>query len=69
MREATSAASMSSCVTGGTGSCQISVTVGTSGPRYRTTGPMSRWVSLNHARAKASANSSGFSMNRREIGS
>ena len=28
---------------------------------------MSRWVSLNHARAKASANSSGFSRKRREI--
>jgi hypothetical protein len=30
-------------------------------------GPMSRWVSLNQARAKASANSSGFSWKRREI--
>ena len=28
---------------------------------------MSRWVSLNHARANASANSSGFSWKRREI--
>ena len=28
---------------------------------------MSRWVSLNHARAKASANSAGFSWKRREI--
>src|ERR1043165_3805785 len=28
---------------------------------------MSRWVSLNHARAQASANSSGFSMKRLEI--
>ena len=31
-------------------------------------GPMSRCVSLNHARANASASSSGFSMKRREIG-
>ena len=30
---------------------------------------MSRWVSLNQARANASANSSGFSRKRREIGS
>jgi hydroxyethylthiazole kinase-like sugar kinase family protein len=29
---------------------------------------MSRWVSLNQARAKASANWSGFSWKRREIG-
>ena len=29
---------------------------GTSGPRYREAGPMSRCVSLNHARANASAN-------------
>ncbi|SLI18142.1 Uncharacterised protein [Mycobacteroides abscessus subsp. abscessus] len=31
------------------------------------TGPRSRWVSLNQARAKASANSSGLSLNRREM--
>ena len=33
LRVAMSPASMSSCVTGGTGSCQISVSDGTSGPR------------------------------------
>ena len=33
LRAAMSAASMSSCVTAGTGSCQISVSAGTSGPR------------------------------------
>jgi len=41
---------------------------GTSLPRYRETGPMSRCVSLNHALAKASASSCGFSRKRREIG-
>ena len=67
LRAATSSASTSSCVTAGSGSCQSRLSVGTSGPRYRATGPMSRCVSLNHARAKASANSSGFSRKRREI--
>src|SRR5690348_12136543 len=58
---AMSCAPISSWVTGGTGSCQICGSAGTSGPRYRLTGPMSRWVSLNHALAKASASSCGFS--------
>ena len=53
----------------GTGSCQISTSSGTSGPRYRTRGPMSRWVSLNQARAKASCSAAGSSFQRREISS
>ena len=69
LRAAMSSSPISSWSTAGTGSCQISSSSGTSGPRYRAMGPMSRWVSLNHARAKASANSSGFSWKRREIGS
>ena len=64
---ATSASSMTAYVASGTGSCQISTSPGTSGPRYRWIGPMSRWVSLNQARANASANSSGFSWKRFEI--
>ncbi len=67
-RAAMSCSSTSGWSTAGTGSCQISSSSGTSGPRYRETGPMSRWVSLNQARAKASANSAGFSWNRLEIG-
>ena len=53
----------------GSGSCHSRVSSGTSGPRYSDFGPMSRWVSLYQARAKASANSCGFSWKRREIGS
>jgi hypothetical protein len=64
---AMSSAPISSWVTGGTGSCQICGSAGTSAPRYREIGPMSRWVSLYHALAKASANWSGFSKKRREI--
>ena len=45
----------------------MSSSAGTSGPKYRARGPISRWVSLNHARAKASANSSGFSKKRLDI--
>ena len=60
-RAAMSWSPISSWSTAGTGSCQISGSAGTSGPRYRERGPMSRCVSLNHARAKASANSSGCS--------
>ena len=45
----------------GTGSCQISSSSGISGPRYLVFGPISLCNSLNHARAKASANWSGFS--------
>ena len=41
--------------------------LGTSGPRYRERGPMSRCVSLYHALANASANSSGCSWKRFEI--
>ena len=41
-------------------SLQIESSFGTSSPKYRTLGPMSLWVSLNQARANASANSSGF---------
>ena len=44
-----------------TGSWKSSCSPGTHGPRYRVTGPMSRCNSLYHARAKASASSSGFS--------
>ena len=53
--------------TAGIGSCHSSVSAGTSLPRQRARGPMSRWVSLYQARANASANSCGFSKNRREI--
>ncbi len=56
----------SSWSTAGTGSCQ-SCGSGTHGPRKRETGPMSRCSSLYQALANASANSSGFSMKRREI--
>ncbi len=66
---ATSSASTSSWSTAGTGSCQISTSDGTSGPSKRTAGPMSRWVSLYHARAYASENAAWSSLNRREIGS
>ena len=51
----------------GIGSCQIRSSAGTSVPRYRIFGPMSRWVSLNHARAKASAKASGLAWKCREI--
>jgi hypothetical protein len=51
-------------IDGGTGSCQIRSSAGTSARDSATFGPMSRWVSLNQARAKASANSSGFSWKR-----
>ncbi len=60
LRPAMSSAPISSWSTAGSGSCQIRSSSGTSGPRYRDFGPMSRWVSLNQARAKASANSSGL---------
>ena len=59
-----SSASISSWSTSGTGSCQSCGSAGTSAPRYRATGPMSRCVSLYQAFAKASASSSGFSMKR-----
>ena len=45
----------------GTGSCQINSSEGTSGPRYLPMGPISLCNNLNHARANASASSSGFS--------
>src|SRR5690606_11726741 len=48
-------------LTSGIGSCQSSSSLGTSGPRYLETGPISRCVNLYQARAKASSNSSGFS--------
>ena len=38
----------------GIGSCQIKSSAGTSGPKYRTFGPRSRCVNLNHARANTS---------------
>jgi len=38
----------------GIGSCQISISDGTSLPRYLDLGPISLWVSLNHARANTS---------------
>ena len=63
-----SASLTSSWSTAGTGSCH-SWGSATHGPRKRLTGPMSRCSSLYQALAKASANSSGFSMKRREIGS
>ncbi len=58
---------MSSWSTAGTGSCQMSSSSGTIEPRRRLRGPMSRWVSLYQARAKASPNAAGVSKKRREI--
>ena len=58
---AISLSSISLCETVGTGSCQINSSDGTSEPKYKLRGPISRCVNLNQARAKASANSSGFS--------
>ena len=52
----------------GTGSCQTSSSFGTRGPRYRETGPMSRWVSLYQARAKALASAGGSWWKRFAIG-
>ncbi len=66
---AMSSPSINGWSTAGTGSCQTSSSAGTSGPRWRERGPMSRWVILNQARAKASANASGSAWKRREMGS
>ena len=38
-----------------TGSCQIKSSAGTSGPMYRTLGPISRCVNLNQALANTSS--------------
>ena len=65
-RSAISAASRSA-LPAGIGSCQIKSSAGTSGPLYKTFGPISRCVSLNHARAKASAKASGLAWKCREI--
>ena len=65
LSEAMSDSSTSGWSTAGTGSCH-SCASGTQGPRKRSTGPMSRCSSLYQARAKASANWSGFSRKRRE---
>src|SRR5450756_1162822 len=43
-RAAMSSAPISSCVTAGTGSCHNSDSWGTSGPRYRDMGPISRYL-------------------------
>ena len=64
-----SAAPTSGWSTAGTGSCHSCGSAGTIEPRPRTYGPMSRWVSLYQARAKASASWSGFSRKRREMAS
>ena len=66
LSEATSASETSAPSTVGTGSCH-GWGSGTHGPRYRSTGPMSRCSSLYQAFANASANSSGCSRKRREI--
>src|SRR2546422_1681084 len=62
-----SSSPISGWFTAGIGSCHGSVSFGTSDPRYRAIGPMSRCVSLNQARANAFANCSGFSRKRFEI--
>ncbi|CFE76804.1 Uncharacterised protein [Mycobacterium tuberculosis] len=67
LRLAISASPTRSWLTAGTGSCHSRVCLGTSGPRYLATGPMSRWISLYQALANSSANSSGCSSQRRVI--
>ena len=60
LSSATSDAPTRGWSTEGTGSCH-SCGSGTPGPRQREYGPMSRWVSLYQALAKAASNSAGFS--------
>ena len=55
LRWAMSRSSINGWAASGTGSCHSSGSAGTSGPRYRLRGPMSRWISLNQALAKASS--------------
>jgi hypothetical protein len=66
LRRATSASPTSGCSTAGSGSCQGSSSVLTSGPRYRDLGPMSRWVSLNQALENASVKASKSARNFRQ---